>query len=281
MEYINGITLKSYLKQNGGKLSAQKTLQMMKPVIHSLAKVHDMNLIHRDISPDNIMLCKDGAVKILDFGGARDYIFSTGKSMSIMLKPGYTPEEQYRAHGNQGPWTDVYALCATMYRCITGTIPPESLERAYHENLQPIRELASDCPPAAAYAIEKGMSIHTEDRFQSMQKLYSALYESENFTEMPKSAPKPPSTPARSVDNKKTKSKKKKKYRGLKVILILCILVIIFMWVMYLTHDQTISINISAQVETSDFTENYNESPELTVAADTAKSDTEEDLNIA
>ena len=278
MEYINGITLKSYLRQNGGKLSAQKTLQMMQPVIHSLAKVHDMNLIHRDISPDNIMLCKDGAVKILDFGGARDYIFSTGKSMSIMLKPGYTPEEQYRAHGNQGPWTDVYALCATMYRCITGTIPPESLERAYHENLQPIRELASDCPPAAAYAIEKGMSIHTEDRFQSMQELYSALYESENFTELTKPASKPTSAPVRSDDNKKPKPKKK--YRGLKVILILCILVIIFMWVMYLTQDQTISINIRAQNETSDFIENYNESPEITVAANTAEVDTEEDMNI-
>ena len=278
MEYINGMTLKSYLKQNGGKLSAQKTLQMMQPVIHSLAKVHDMNLIHRDISPDNIMLCKDGAVKILDFGGARDYIFSTGKSMSIMLKPGYTPEEQYRAHGNQGPWTDVYALCATMYRCITGTIPPESLERAYHENLQPIRELASECPPAAAYAIEKGMSIHTEDRFQSMQELYSALYESENFTELTKPASKPTSAPVRSDDNKKPKPKKK--YRGLKVILILCILVIIFMWVMYLTQDQTISINISTQNETSDFIENYNESPEITVAADTAEVDTEEDMNI-
>lgn len=278
MEYIDGITLKSYLKQNGGKLSAQKTLQMMQPVIHSLAKVHDMNLIHRDISPDNIMLCKDGSIKILDFGGARDYIFSTGKSMSIMLKPGYTPEEQYRTHGNQGPWTDVYALCATMYRCITGTIPPESLERAYHENLQPVRELASDCPPAAAYAIEKGMSIHTEDRFQSMQELYSALYESENFTEIPKPAPKPASVPSESGNTKKKKSKKK--YRGLKVILILCILVIIFMWVMYLTQDQTISINISAQNETSDFIENYNESPEITVAADTAEVDTEEDMNI-
>ncbi|MDD6414117.1 MAG: hypothetical protein PUG06_08645, partial [Blautia sp.] len=70
------------------------------------------------------------------------------------------------------------------------------------------------------------------------------------------------------------------KYRGLKVILILCILVIIFMWVMYLTQDQTISINISAQNETSDFIENYNESPEITVAADTAEVDTEEDMNI-
>lgn len=171
-------------------------------------------------------------------------------------------------------------LCATMYRCITGTIPPESLERAYHENLQPVRELASDCPPAAAYAIEKGMSIHTEDRFQSMQELYCALYESENFTEIPKPAPKPASVPSESGNTKKKKSKKKKKYRGLKVILILCILVIIFMWVMYLTQDQTISINISAQNETSDFIENYNESPEITVAANTAEVDTEEDMNI-
>ena len=165
------------------------------------------------------MLCKDGSIKILDFGGARDYIFSTGKSMSIMLKPGYTPEEQYCTHGNQGPWTDVYALCATMYRCITGTIPPESLERAYHENLQPVRELASDCPPAATYAIEKGMSIHTEDRFQSMQELYSALYESENFTEIPKPAPKPASVPSESGNTKKKKSKKKKNTEGLKLSL--------------------------------------------------------------
>lgn len=258
-------------------------------VISSFGKSFLLLFRHRDISPDNIMLCKDGSIKILDFGGARDYIFSTRKSMSIMLKPGYTPEEQYRTHGNQGPWTDVYALCATMYRCITGTIPPESLERAYHENLQPVRELASDCPPAAAYAIEKGMSIHTEDRFQSMQKLYSTLYESENFTEMPKSAPKPPSTPARSDDNKKPKPKKK--YRGLKVILILCILVIIFMWVMYLTQNQTISINITAQNETSDFIENcnesqdftevYNASSDFTVTANFVESDIEEDVNVA
>ena len=235
MEYIEGITLKAYLKQNGDHIPAQKTLQMMKPVICSLSKVHDMNLIHRDISPDNIMICNNGSVKILDFGGARDYIFSNEKSLSIMLKPGYAPEEQYRTHGNQGPWTDVYALCATMYRCITGSVPPESLERAYQESLPPIRSISPDCPPAAASAIEKGMSIYPEDRFQSMQELYSALYESsQSFSD----APEP---------------QKRSKRKGLKIFLVICLFVIAFILVMYLTHDQVLTINISAKTETTVF----------------------------
>ena len=235
MEYIEGITLKAYLKQNGDHIPAQKTLQMMKPVICSLSKVHDMNLIHRDISPDNIMICNNGSVKILDFGGARDYIFSNEKSLSIMLKPGYAPEEQYRTHGNQGPWTDVYALCATMYRCITGSVPPESLERAYQESLPPIRSISPDCPPAATSAIEKGMSIYPEDRFQSMQELYSALYESsQSFSD----APEP---------------QKRSKRKGLKIFLVICLFVIAFILVMYLTHDQVLTINISAKTETTGF----------------------------
>lgn len=235
MEYIEGITLKAYLKQNGDHIPAQKTLQMMKPVICSLSKVHDMNLIHRDISPDNIMICNNGSVKILDFGGARDYIFSNEKSLSIMLKPGYAPEEQYRTHGNQGPWTDVYALCATMYRCITGSVPPESLERAYQESLPPIRSISPDCPPAAASAIEKGMSIYPEDRFQSMQELYLALYESsQSFSD----APEP---------------QKRSKRKGLKIFLVICLFVIAFILVMYLTHDQVLTINISAKTETTGF----------------------------
>lgn len=235
MEYIEGITLKAYLKQNGDHIPAQKTLQMMKPVICSLSKVHDMNLIHRDISPDNIMICNNGSVKILDFGGARDYIFSNEKSLSIMLKPGYAPEEQYRTHGNQGPWTDVYALCATMYRCITGSVPPESLERAYQESLPPIRSISPDCPPAAASAIEKGMSIYPENRFQSMQELYSALYESsQSFSDTPG-------------------PQKRSKRKGLKIFLVICLFVIAFILVMYLTHDQVLTINISAKTETTNF----------------------------
>lgn len=253
MEYINGITLKSYLKQNDNHISVQKTLQMMQPVIHSLAKVHDMNLIHRDISPDNIMICKDGSVKILDFGGARDYVFSSGKSLSIMLKPGYTPEEQYRTHGDQGPWTDVYALCATMYRCITGTVPPESLDRIYKESLLPISQFTSDCPPTVAQAIEKGMNLYPKDRFQSMQELYSALYESKS----PAVSSETIQPPSESYAREKREVPKHSKHKKLKVFLILTILIIIFICIMYVTKDQSLRITITAQNEVTDTIENY------------------------
>lgn len=176
MEYLDGETLKTHLKERGGRISVNETLRMMKPLIRSLGQVHKMNLIHRDISPDNIMITKDGSIKILDFGGARDFVSSGGRSMSIMLKPGYAPEEQYRTHGEQGPWTDVYALCATMYRCITGQIPPESMERTYQDQLRPISAFQPDCPPEVEYAIRKGLGIYKNERWQSMEELYENLY---------------------------------------------------------------------------------------------------------
>ncbi len=176
MEYLDGETLKAHLKKKGGRISVNETLRMMKPLIKSLGQVHKMNLIHRDISPDNIMITKDGSIKILDFGGARDFVSSGGRSMSIMLKPGYAPEEQYRTHGEQGPWTDVYALCATMYRCITGQIPPESMERTYQDQLRPIKDFQPDCPPEVEYAIRKGLGIYKNERWQSMEELYENLY---------------------------------------------------------------------------------------------------------
>ena len=181
MEYLDGKTLKTYLKEKGGKLSVSKTMEMMKPLIKSLGQVHKMNLIHRDISPDNIMIMKDGSVKILDFGGARDFVSSGDRSMSILMKPGYAPEEQYRTHGKQGPWTDVYALCATMYQCITGQIPPESIERTYQDYLMPISDFQSDCPLQVECAIQKGLAVYKNERLQSMEELYDYLYNGQNF----------------------------------------------------------------------------------------------------
>ena len=96
--------------------------------------------------------------------------------MSIMLKPGYAPEEQYRTHGEQGPWTDVYALCATMYRCITGQIPPESMERTYQDHLRPVTDFQPDCPREVNFAICKGLNVYKDDRWQSMEELYDCLY---------------------------------------------------------------------------------------------------------
>ena len=186
MEYIDGKTLRTYLNEKGGRISVNETINMMKPLICSLGKVHKMNLIHRDISPDNIMICKDGSIKILDFGGARDFVSNGDKSLSVMMKPGYTPEEQYRTGKEQGPWTDVYALCATMYRCITGQIPQAAWERVSKDNLKPITELQSNCPGEVAYVIQKGLSIYKKDRWQSMEELYDSLYKKDVVEEVEK-----------------------------------------------------------------------------------------------
>ena len=198
MEYLDGQTLKQYLKANGGKIQVDELLRMMKPLISSLGKIHSQGLIHRDISPDNIMLMKDGSIKILDFGGARDFVSQNGKSMSVLVKHGYAPEEQYRSRGDQGPWTDVYALCATMYRCITGKIPPEALDRLYEDELKPISSFGVNCPRYVEQAISKGLSIRKDGRYQSMEELYDALYKGK-----PPKPPKPPEPPK--PKNNKTK----------------------------------------------------------------------------
>ena len=135
MEYIDGETLGHYLDKNGGRLPAGQVFNMMKPGMRSLAVVHKAGIIHRDISPDNIMVGRDLSLKLIDFGAAREMSANGSKSLSIQLKPGFAPEEQYRTHGEQGAWTDVYALCATMYRAITGHKPPESLDRLKQDNI--------------------------------------------------------------------------------------------------------------------------------------------------
>lgn len=176
MEYIEGVTLKEYLRQCGGKIPAPKVLEWMKPLIHSLEAIHRAGLIHRDISPDNIMITDEDKVKLLDFGAARDISPDGGKSLSVMLKPGYAPEEQYRTHGSQGPWTDVYALCATMYKCMTGVTPPEPLERMREDTLQRPTLLGAALTPQQEEAIMQGLFIDAQDRFQSMEALERALY---------------------------------------------------------------------------------------------------------
>ena len=203
MEYLDGQTLKQYLKAKGGKIQADELLRMMKPLISSLGKLHAQGLIHRDISPDNIMIMKDGSIKILDFGGARDFASQNGKSMSVLVKHGYAPEEQYRSRGDQGPWTDVYALCATMYRCITGKIPPEALDRLYEDELKPISSFGVNCPKYVEQAISKGLSVRKDGRYQSMEELYDALYKEQKKPEKPtKSDKKKKENPTKSGNNK-------------------------------------------------------------------------------
>ena len=175
MEYLDGITLKDYLKQNGTFLT-EDILGLLRPVMDALAVIHANGLIHRDISPDNIMLLQNNRVKLMDFGAARDYTAFGEKSMSILLKYGYAPEEQYRSHGMQGPWTDIYALCATIYKCITGVTPVEAIQRLVGDTLKKPSELGADIDPQTEYALMKGLSVFQKDRYQKVSDLQRDLY---------------------------------------------------------------------------------------------------------
>ena len=112
MEYIDGMSLKAYLAKNGDKIPYNQAIAILQPIMEALVQVHALNLLHRDISPDNIYITSKGESRLLDFGAAR-FALGDGKSVSVILKHGYAPEEQYSSHGNQGPWTDVYAMGAT------------------------------------------------------------------------------------------------------------------------------------------------------------------------
>ena len=142
MDYVEGITLGHYLvQQPEGRISVEAALRLLTPVMDALRAVHKEGLLHRDLAPDNIYMSRTGRIKLLDFGAARFAAGEHSKSLSIILKPGYAPEEQYRTKGQQGPWTDVYGLAATFYRAITGQLPPESLDRIDDDDLAPPSDL--------------------------------------------------------------------------------------------------------------------------------------------
>ena len=174
MEYIEGVDLMKYTQSKGGKLSYNETLRLILPVIESLAHVHEHKLLHRDISPDNIVVMRNGTTRLLDFGAARLAVDSE-KSKSIILKHGFAPEEQYRKHGNQGPWSDEYALAATMYLILTGVMPPDAIERVHEDTLVPPIALGVDIPQYANDALLKALSVHASGRFPDMSSFAAAL----------------------------------------------------------------------------------------------------------
>ncbi|MBU8878507.1 serine/threonine protein kinase [Bacillus sp. FJAT-29790] len=176
MYYLEGIDFKQYLATQGGKIPFQAALSIMMPVIDALREVHRTGTLHRDISPDNIYITAEGQVKVLDFGAARHAISEFSKSISVILKPGYAPEEQYRSKGKQGPWTDVYATAATLYRAIVGHVPPESLDRLEEDSIVPPSKLGVEIPEKAEAALMKALAVKAADRYQSMEAFQQDLF---------------------------------------------------------------------------------------------------------
>lgn len=175
MEYVEGKPLNNHLKEKGGKISVAECLKLVLPVIEALDAVHRQSVIHRDISPDNIYLASDGNVKLLDFGAARHAVGDQTGSMTVVLKRGFAPAEQYSNTGKQGPWTDVYGLCATIYRAITGQPPVEAVSRWEEDGLVPPSTMGIAIPPHVEAAILKGLSLRWQERTQNMFDLKKDL----------------------------------------------------------------------------------------------------------
>lgn len=175
MYYLDGIDLRSYLEQVGGKLAYDQALAILMPVMDALKEIHKDGLLHRDISPDNIYVTTEGEIKLLDFGAARHAFNDNNKSLSVILKPGYAPEEQYRSKGRQGPWTDVYAVAATYYRMIVGQTPPDSLDRLESDTLLHPSRIGVSIPTHIENTLMKALAIKSQNRFQSIEEFQSSL----------------------------------------------------------------------------------------------------------
>lgn len=174
MDFVEGHTLKEELQKNG-PMPFPKCMELLRPMMEGLARVHQQGIIHRDISPDNMIVQPDGSVKLLDLGAAKDITLSNGQSSQVVAKKGFSPIEQYVEKGQIGPWTDVYALCATISYCITGKMLPDATERMLMQAGQQGPVLPGDLPENIALALKDGLALKAEDRIQDVGQLLQRL----------------------------------------------------------------------------------------------------------
>ena len=196
MEYVEGPGLDKYMAPFGGRLGVQEAKHLLLPLMEAMDEVHDKGIVHRDVAPDNIIVTRDGRVKLIDFGAAR---YSTGeksKSLDVILKHGFAPYEQYMRRGRQGPWTDVYAMAATFYYAITGKVPPDATERKDEDTLIPPSTLGVPIDERTEEALLKALEVSAADRFQRMGDFAAALQGTPVLTREKPPAPRPTPTPA-------------------------------------------------------------------------------------
>ena len=178
MEYLDGEDLSTYVDKKG-RLSFEETMRLLTPVMDVLSRLHKANMLHRDVSPDNIRLTSEGEVKLLDFGSVSN-MTSENLTRTITVKPGYAPIEQYSGAAEQGPWTDVYSLCATIYKCITGRKPADSLVRSFRDEVELPSSLGVQISPDEEAALMQGFSVQPADRFSNIDAFRAALKAAKN-----------------------------------------------------------------------------------------------------
>ena len=183
MEFLEGMSLKEYLAEHG-KMTVEQAIPVILQIAAAMEAVHKAGILHRDIAPDNIYVLNPDEpdalqVKLLDFGAARYATTKHSKSLSVIIKPGYAPEEQYRSRGDQGTWTDVYALAATFYKMITGVTPEDAMERSVKDEVKKPSKLGVKIGKPVETALMNAMNVKIQDRTQTMEEFSQELQAAE------------------------------------------------------------------------------------------------------
>ena len=191
MQFLDGKDLRTIARNSaGGRIDPEFATECFVTVASCLAEVHKLNILHRDISPENMIVSPDKKIiTLIDFGAARSFVSSQNKGMSILLKVGYAPPEQYNSKGNQGPWSDVYALCATYYNIVSGKAPTDSMFRYRGQHMPTLDEMGCNVYPGMSAIIDKGMSLDVKDRYKDFMELLNAVSKVMPISQSP--APKP------------------------------------------------------------------------------------------
>lgn len=167
MEYLSGPTLQEYEKEHKGKISEKQAEILLEPVINALAYIHSIGIVHCDISPDNLIFNKEGQLKLIDFGTAKN---KKKEKEEQYCKGGYTAPEQYLEKEFVGPWGDVYSLCAVWYEMLTGIKVPPAVERLQKDRLKNMT-MASEVSEQTNNILKKGLSLEIQKRYFSVLNL--------------------------------------------------------------------------------------------------------------
>lgn len=176
MEYLDGVNLKVLMRSMGGRIPVAMSMQMLDSMVSILSRVHGQGMLHRDVSPENIFITKSGQIKLIDFGATRFFVGERSQSLSVILKPGFAPPEQYSSKGKQGPWTDIYALCATFFCVLWGQTLPDAPSRLAGADIPSLAYIAPELGQQRIQAVEQGLALSYKMRQKSMEELYAQLH---------------------------------------------------------------------------------------------------------
>ena len=175
MEYLDGSDLRKKAKTNGGTLDTDYMKNIFVTIASSLMTVHNLNILHRDLSPENIIVTSDDRIKLIDFGAARNFVSTQNVGMSILLKPGFAPPEQYDKKGAQGPWSDVYALCATFYTLVSGKPLVDAMFRYRGQEQPSLASLGCKVTQRTSDVIQRGMELDYRKRYRDFKALLDEI----------------------------------------------------------------------------------------------------------